>query len=407
MRIGIACFPTSGGSGVVATELGHALAARGHEVHLVSPAPPFRARAGAATDGVRFHRVSIPDYPLREYPSYGMAVACALADLVERRRLDVLHAHYAFPHALAGFLAREAAQGARPALVATLHGTDITLADRHPCHARLVSFALDRCDAVTAVSEYLRAETLRRFRPAHDVAVIPNFVDARTFAPLAPAVRAAVRRRLGVPARARAAGTPAPALLVHVSNFRPVKRVPDLLRAFARIRRRIPAVLVLAGAGEDAPAARALARRLGIAPHVRFVGEVRRIERLLGAADLFLLASEMEGFGLSVLEAMSCGVPVVATRCGGPQELIEDGVEGRLAPVGRPADFARATLDLLEAAPAERRARCESARARALRFSPEAAAGAYERVYRAAAERARRGSTAAVAPLRLAAGGRR
>ncbi|MBI3268414.1 MAG: N-acetyl-alpha-D-glucosaminyl L-malate synthase BshA [Planctomycetes bacterium] len=369
MRIGIACFPTSGGSGVVATELGLALAKRGHEVYLVSPARPFRLAAGERR--VHFEPVSVPDYPLQAYPSYGIALACRLAEVAERRRLDVIHVHYAYPHAVSALLARDMLGERAPALVVTLHGTDITLAERHPCHERAVRFALDRSDHVTAVSDSLRQETLRRFGTQRVIAVIRNFVDPRVFAPR-PRSSAGARRRYAPPGEA---------LLVHVSNFRAVKRVPDLIRAFALLRRHVPARLLLVGDGEAAATARRLVARLGLSRSVRFLGEVRRVERLLPLADLFLLASEREGFGLSALEAMACGVPVVSTRSGGPEEILTDGLEGRLVPVGAPAAMARACRDLL-GDPELRAAMGRRARERAVAFDRDQAVERYEELYR-------------------------
>jgi N-acetyl-alpha-D-glucosaminyl L-malate synthase BshA len=304
MKIGILCYPTSGGSGVVAAELGMALAARGHEVHFFSYRPPFRLRPEG--DRFRWHEITIPRYPLFEYPSYGMAAACKVAEVP----LDVLHVHYAYPHAVSAFLAKEMS-GRTLRTVTTLHGTDILLAGQDASFARATRFGLERSDAVTAVSSFLREKTLAWFGPARPIEVIPDFVDLRRF----------------VPARRRSR------TVVHVSNFRAVKRTTDAVRAFYLARRRVEARLVLVGKGPEEPEVRALAERLGVLADVSFAGEEADVARRLRGAGALLSTSEFEGFGLAVLEAMACGVPVVATRSGGVEEVIGDGA-GLLADVG-------------------------------------------------------------------------
>jgi N-acetyl-alpha-D-glucosaminyl L-malate synthase BshA len=295
MRIGLLCYPTSGGSGVVAAELGMALAARGHDVHLFSYRPPFRLRPHPAR--FRWHEITIPQYPLFEYPSYGMAAACKVAEVP----LDLLHGHYAYPHAVSAHLAKEMSGGTLRT-VTTLHGTDLMLVGQDASFARATRFGLERSDAVTAVSRFLREKTLAWFDLDRPVEVIPDFVDTARFGPSAS--RGPV--------------------IVHVSNFRAVKRTADAVRTLYLVRKRAPAELTLVGTGPEEAAVRELADRLGVLPHVRFAGEEPDVARHLRGAALFLSTSEFEGFGLSVLEAMACGLPVVATNSGGVGEVVSE-----------------------------------------------------------------------------------
>jgi N-acetyl-alpha-D-glucosaminyl L-malate synthase BshA len=294
MKLGLLCYPTSGGSGVIAAELGMALAGRGHEVHLFSYRPPFRLRPRSAS--FSWHEISIPQYPLFEYPSYGMAAACKVAEV----ELDLLHVHYAYPHAVSAFLAREMT-GGRLRTVTTLHGTELLLVGQDASFARAVRFGLERCDAVTAVSRFLADRVPTWFSPCPPIEVLPDFVDTRRFSPVPPKGPT----------------------FVHVSNFRPVKRTADALRAFYLLRRRRKAKLVLVGAGPEEVEVRALAAKLGVARDVRFVGEDPDVARHLKGAAALLSTSEFEGFGMSILEAMACGVPVVTTDSGGVREVVD------------------------------------------------------------------------------------
>ncbi|HZE96026.1 MAG TPA: N-acetyl-alpha-D-glucosaminyl L-malate synthase BshA [Planctomycetota bacterium] len=318
MKIGILCYPTSGGSGVIASELGMALAARGHEVHLFSYRSPFRLRPHS--DNFQWHEITIPQYPLFEYPSYGMAAACRVAEV----ELDVLHCHYAYPHAVSAFLAKEMT-GQKLKTVTTLHGTDILLVGQDASFTRATKFGLERSDAITAVSAFLRDKTLSWFDVSPKIHVIPDFVDARRFSPTAG---------------------PRESTIVHVSNFRPVKRTADAVRALYLIRRRVPATLVLVGTGPEKEAVRELAGRLGILSSVRFIGEDPEVEAHLRTAGLALSTSEFEGFGMSVLEAMACGVPVVATESGGVSEVLSEAC-GRTASVGDVEALAAAAVEIL------------------------------------------------------------
>lgn len=370
MQIGILCYPTSGGSGVVATEMGAALARRGHEVHVVSYRPPFRHRPDV--DRFHFHQVDIPRYPLFEYPSYGLAAACTLATVIERHGLDILHVHYAYPHAASAHLAREMTGRSSLRLVTTLHGTDITLVRQDESFASLTRFGIERSDAVTAVSGFLSQSTAAWLGCVREIDVIPNFVDTGRFRP--------------GPARRRG-----PLRIIHVSNFRPVKRSLDAVRTLFLVRRKRPAVLTLVGTGPEIDPARELVVRLGLEDHVAFTGEVPDIERALASADVLLSTSEFEGFGLAALEAMACGLPVVATRNGGSAEVVDDGVTGTLADVGDVDALASALLDLASDRGAARRLG-EAGRRRAEEtFHPSKILPKYEAVYDRLLQGARHG----------------
>ncbi len=337
MRIGITCYPTYGGSGAVATELGLELARRGHEIHLISYASPFRLRGFA--EHVYFHEVDLSGtYPLLEYFPYSLALAVKQEEVALRENLDILHVHYAIPHATAAFLAREMLRGQHELkVVTTLHGTDITLVGQERSFYTVTKFSIEQSDAVTAVSEFLREETQKAFLcEGCRIDVIPNFINPAEYYPSSEA-------------RCRSSLAPENAkVLIHVSNFRPVKRVPDVVRVFAKVRERVPSVLVLVGDGPERPATEAEVERLGLSDHVRFLGKVNAVADLLRAADVFLLPSQSESFGLGALEAMACGVPVVASRVGGIPEVVVDGETGALLPVGDVDAMAEATVELLE-----------------------------------------------------------
>lgn len=368
MKIGITCYPTSGGSGVVAAELGLALARRGHEVHFIGYAEPFRYRQ--ESDRLFYHKVSIPSYPLFEYPSYGMTVACRMAEVARTHALDVFHVHYAFPHAVSGFLARQLLGPGAPQLVTTLHGTDITLIGQDPAFTDLIRFAIERSDGVTAVSRWLRDQTREHVGVSRPIQVIPNFVNPDVFS---PARRDPLARRAWVREDER--------LVIHVSNYRPVKRVLDTVEAFARIQREVPARLLLVGSGPDLAAAVARGAALGVGDRLHVAGEARDVQDYVAQADLLLQSSEREGFGLVCLEAMACGVPVVSTRCGGVEEVVEDGVSGALAPVGDAAGLAGRAIGILSN-PLLARRMGQAGRARAVeRFHLDRVVPLYEAHY--------------------------
>lgn len=318
MRIGMVCYPTYGGSGVVATELGKALADRGHAVHFVSNSLP--ARLDVFRENLYFHEVSMVHYPLFEHSPYVLALTGKLVEVVREQKLDLLHVHYAIPHATAAHLAREilAGQGIRVKVMTTLHGTDITLVGKDPNYAPVVSFAIQQSDAATAVSDFLRDETHRYFDCRKKVVTVPNFVDLKRFT---PSQRPGLRERF-CPEGHR--------LLIHISNFRRVKRIDRVVDWFHRIAQDVPASLLMVGDGPELPRAEQAVRELGLGGRVHFVGRQDPVESLLGVSDLLLLPSETESFGLAALEALACGVPVMSSDAGGLPELVEDGQCGIL-----------------------------------------------------------------------------
>jgi N-acetyl-alpha-D-glucosaminyl L-malate synthase BshA len=339
MRIGITCYPTYGGSGVVATELGIELAAMGHEVHFISYSQPFRL--SGRDDGITYHEVPVSSYPLFEFPPYDLALASRMAEVAEFCSLDLLHVHYAIPHSVSALLARQmlATRGRRLPFVTTLHGTDITLVGLDRSYLPITRYAIEQSDGVTCISNYLKEETIKHFGATREIEVIPNFVNCDVYLPIKDqAARATARRRLAKPEEA---------ILMHLSNFRPVKRVVDVVRIFAKVASEVPAQLVLIGDGPDRSAAEWLAHDLGIHSRVHFLGKQDRVNELLPLADLMLMPSEQESFGLAALEAMACKVPSIATRVGGVPELIDDGVTGLLYPVGDVDAMARGSLSLL------------------------------------------------------------
>ena len=368
MRIGITLYPTYGGSGAVATELGLELARRGHEVHFISYASPFRLRG--VTERVTFHEVVPADYPLFEHSPYAFALAVKQHEVAQRADLQIMHVHYAIPHAATAWLAKQMLAEERDLkIVTTLHGTDITLVGRDPSYFSLTKFSIERSDRVTAVSTYLREETFKTFGcDGCEVHVIPNFINPAEYYPATdPATRCTL-----APVDHR--------VLVHVSNFRPVKRLLDVVRVFAGVRKELKAKLVLVGDGPDSDAAQREVSRLGVQRDVRFFGRVDDIADLLRGADLFLLPSETESFGLAALEAMACGVPVVASNAGGIPEVVTDGETGFLAPVGDVPAMTQRALEVLRE-PARLETFRRAAVTRAAEFSADRVVPLYERLY--------------------------
>ncbi|MCW5982289.1 MAG: N-acetyl-alpha-D-glucosaminyl L-malate synthase BshA [Bryobacteraceae bacterium] len=314
MRIGITCYPTYGGSGIVATELGLELANRGHEIHFISYANPIRLDPD--TPRIHYHEVEVSNYPLFQFPPYCLALASRMADVAECYALDLLHVHYAIPHSIAALLAQQMVQAKRYLpFVTTLHGTDITLVGADRSYFPITKFSIEQSDGVTTISEYLKLRTEEVFGITGDIRVIRNFVNCDLYKPAS-----------GRPARRTR--------LLHISNFRPVKRALDCVRILHRVRQSAEAELLMAGDGPDRGPAEALARELGVAGHVEFLGKQGHVERLLPRADVLLLPSELESFGLAALEGMACGLPPIATRVGGVAELVTDGVDGYLEAVG-------------------------------------------------------------------------
>lgn len=346
-RIGITCYPTYGGSGVVATELGIELAARGHDVHFITSSQPFRLSGREAN--IHFHEVSVSNYPLFEYPPYDLALATRMAEVAEFYALDLLHVHYAIPHSLSALLARQmlATRGRTLPFITTLHGTDITLVGLDRSYLPITRFGIEQSDGVTAISNHLRDHTREAFSITSEIEVIYNFVNCDIYV-RKPELVATMRLRYASP------GTPtqpAEKLLVHLSNFRPVKRVHDVIEVFARIAKAMPARLLLIGDGPDRSTAEYLAIRHGIRDRIHFVGKQDNVNELLPLADLMLMPSEMESFGLAALEAMACSVPAIATRVGGVPELIDHGISGILCDVGDIDSMSAAAIALLNDAP--------------------------------------------------------
>jgi N-acetyl-alpha-D-glucosaminyl L-malate synthase BshA len=368
VNIGITCYPTVGGSGAVATELGKQLARRGHRVHFVSHRVPFRL--SAFEENISFHEVDLTSYSLFEYPPHDLALAAKMAEVARNHALDLFHVHYAIPHAIAGHLAQGLLGKSAPRLITTLHGTDITLVGQDRSFFEITRFGIERSDGVTAVSEFLKRMTVEEFAVESAIEVIPNFVDLKLYCP-----NHAYRDRSAF----AAAGEK---ILLHVSNFRPVKRVPDVVRILEQVQREVPAVLLMVGDGPERSSAQALARRLGLEDRVRFLGRQDAIEQITAVADVFLLPSEIESFGLSALEAMACGVPVVGSDAGGLPEVVKHGETGYVLPVGDVAAMAARTLELLRDEEKRRQlGRAGQARAAAL-FDAERIVPRYESYYR-------------------------
>jgi N-acetyl-alpha-D-glucosaminyl L-malate synthase BshA len=342
MKVGITCYPTYGGSGVVATELGIELAARGHQVHFITYSQPFRL--GGRERDILYHEVPVSNYPLFEFAPYSLALSTRMAEVATYYDLDLLHVHYAIPHSISALLARQmcAAQGRHLPFITTLHGTDVTLVGMDRSYLPITRFGIEESDGVTAISKYLRDKTLADFSIKRPIEAIPNFVNCDVYTPMEPAARVEARR---------AWAPDGVKLLIHLSNFRPVKRVRDCVEIFARVVKEVPAHLLLVGDGPDRSQAEMLAFSLGIQELVHFLGKQDSVTELLPLADLMLMPSELESFGLAALEAMACRVPAIGTRVGGVPELIEDGVSGCLFPVGDVESMAACAIRLLKDPP--------------------------------------------------------
>lgn len=322
MRIGIVCYPTFGGSGVLATELGKALAQKGHMVHFITYQQPVRLNE--FMPNIFYHEVQVPTYPLFDYPPYETALASTMVDVIKNNDLDLLHVHYAIPHASAAYMAKQILkkENKHIPVITTLHGTDITLVGRDKTYAPVVTFSINESDAITAVSENLRKETYSHFNIQKDIEVIVNFVDVARFS------------RKPIDAFKKVIAPNGERVLLHASNFRKIKRVQDVVKIFAELVKEVPSKLLFVGDGPERSTAEDLARELGVCDQVRFVGKQEQMEDILAIADLFLLTSEYESFGLAALEAMAAGVPVISTNAGGLSEINIEGETGYLADVG-------------------------------------------------------------------------
>jgi L-malate glycosyltransferase len=336
MRIGIVCYPTFGGSGVLATELGKALAQKGHQVHFITYQQPVRLNG--FIPNIFYHEVQVPTYPLFDYPPYETALASTMVDVIRNNNLDLLHVHYAIPHASAAYMAKKILEkeGKKIPVITTLHGTDITLVGRDKTYAPVVTFSINESDAVTAVSQNLRDETFKHFEIEKEIEVIVNFVDVSRFS------------RKPIDAFKKVIAPNGERVLLHASNFRKIKRVQDVVKIFAEVSKQLPAKLLFVGDGPERSTAEDLARELGVCDEIRFVGKQEQMEDILAIADLFLLTSEYESFGLAALEAMAAGVPVISTNAGGLAEINIDGETGFMSNVGDISSMSQQALHILK-----------------------------------------------------------
>lgn len=336
MKIGIVCYPTFGGSGVVATELGMALAKEGHQVHFITYSQP--GRLDFLNENLFYHEVAIRTYPLFEFPPYELALASKMVSVVKNEKLDLLHVHYAIPHASSAYMAKQIlrTQGIHIPVITTLHGTDITLVGRDASYEPVVTFSINESDGVTSVSEDLKKETYEHFKITNDIKVIPNFIDLEKF------------KKQKKDHFKKAICPNGESLIVHTSNFRKIKRIPDVVTVFANIHKEIPAKLLMIGDGPERSEAEEQCRNLGINDAVRFLGKLEAVEEVLSVADLFLMPSEAESFGLAALEAMACEVPVISTNIGGLPELNVQGVTGFMSNVGDVEDMTQKALFILD-----------------------------------------------------------
>ena len=368
MKIGMVCYPTFGGSGVVATELGIALADKGYEVHFITYKQPVKLEL--LSHHIYFHEVVVPQYPLFQYQPYELALSSKLVNVVRAHKLDLMHVHYAIPHAYAGYMAKKMLEevGIKIPMVTTLHGTDITLVGNHPFYKPAVTFSINKSDAVTSVSESLKNDTLRLFDVQREIDVVPNFIDlekhTNTFTDCQRGMMAQENERI----------------ITHVSNLRPVKRIMDVIAVFYKIQESIPSKLIMVGEGPEKEGAEALCHKLGIADKVLFLGNSDEVNKILCFTDLFLLPSEKESFGLSALEAMASGVPVVSTNTGGLPEVNEHGISGYLNEIGDVEGMAAHALAILKDEDTLKQFK-KRARESATKFQTENIVPLYETVY--------------------------
>lgn len=336
MKIGIVCYPTFGGSGVVATELGLELSKRGHEVHFITYSQPVRLEL--LSNNVHYHEVNVPDYPLFQYQPYELALSSKLVDMVKLHKIEVLHVHYAIPHAYAAYMAKKMLheEGIHLPFVTTLHGTDITLVGSHPFYKSAVTFSINKSDAVTSVSQSLKEDTIRLFNIKREIEVVPNFIDLSKY------------QHDFTDCQRDMMADKDEKIITHISNFRPVKRIDDVINIFYNIQKEFPAKLMMVGDGPEKEPAEQLCKKLGIEEKVVFFGKSHEIDKILCFSDLFLLPSETESFGLAALEAMACGVPVISSNTGGIPEVNIHGVSGFLSNVGDIEDMTKNALYILQ-----------------------------------------------------------
>lgn len=368
MKIGIVCYPTFGGSGVVATELGLELSKRGHEIHFITYNQPVRLEL--LSNNVHYHEVNVPEYPLFHYQPYELALSSKLVDMVKLHKIEILHVHYAIPHAYAAYMAKKMLQeeGIYVPIVTTLHGTDITLVGSHPFYKPAVTFSINKSDAVTAVSQSLKEDTLRLFDIKNEIAVVPNFIDLEkynhSFTNCQRVMMAKDNEKI----------------ITHISNLRPVKRVQDVINVFYNIQKDVPAKLMLVGEGPEREHIELLCQKLGITDKVIFFGKSNEIDKILGFSDLFLLPSQTESFGLAALEAMASGVPVISSNTGGIPEVNIQGVSGFLSNVGDVDDMSKNAIFILEDESRLKEFK-KNARKEALKFDLHSIVPQYEVIY--------------------------
>jgi len=368
MKIGIVCYPTYGGSGVVATELGKALAQRGHQVHFIAYKQP--ARLDSFMSNIFYHEVNVSTYPLFDFPPYETSLASTLVDVVKFEKLDLLHVHYAIPHASAAIMARQilATEGIHIPVITTLHGTDITLVGKDAAFEPVVTYSINQSDAVTSVSDFLKQDTYKHFKITKHIEVIPNFIDVTRF------------QKQPKEHFKKAIAPQNEKLIVHTSNFRKVKRVDDVIKIFGEINSKIPSKLLLVGDGPERHNAEALCRELNLCECTLFLGKQNPVEEILSVCDLFLMPSETESFGLAALEAMACEVPVIASNAGGIPELVQNGISGFMANVGNVFEMAEKGIYILENEVRLKQFKA-NALARALEFDINNIVPVYEKFY--------------------------
>ncbi len=370
MNIGITCYPTYGGSGVVATELGKSLAEKGHKVHFISYGIPMRLNH--LRENIFYHEVEMSNYPLFEFPLYSLALASKIIEVCDYEKLDLMHVHYAIPHSVSAYLAKQILKenyNCKMKFVTTLHGTDITLVGLEPSFLPLVKFSIEKSDGVTAVSKFLKEKTIINYQINKEIEVIPNFVDIEVYKPKEDCVFKSHFAPNGEK------------ILVHISNFRPVKRVPDVIKIFYEVKKKIPTKLILAGDGPDRTECERLVRELKIKNDVYFLGKQEAVVDILNASDLFIMPSQSESFGLSALEAMACGLPTITTSVGGLPELVVHNETGYIAEIGDINRMAKYAIDLLTN-PTKYKKFSESARKRAVEFfNKEKIVKQYEEFY--------------------------
>ncbi|GHC50170.1 N-acetyl-alpha-D-glucosaminyl L-malate synthase BshA [Ulvibacter litoralis] len=374
MKIGIVCYPTFGGSGVVATELGIALADRGHEIHFITYKQPVRLEL--LSHNVHFHEVSVPDYALFHYQPYELALSSKLVDMVKLHKIELLHVHYAIPHAYAGYMAKQmlASENIHIPMVTTLHGTDITLVGNHPFYKPAVTFSINNSDVVTSVSQSLKDDTLRLFDIKKEIHVVPNFIDVvKHVNPFTECQRDLMAK-------------PNERIITHISNFRPVKRITDIIEIFDRVQKEVPSKLLMVGEGPEKEKAEALCIAKGIENKVVFLGNSNEIDKILCFSDLFLLPSEKESFGLAALEAMVCGVPVISSNTGGLSEVNQHGFSGYLSDVGNVEEMAVNAVSILKDSEVLAKYK-KQAREAAMKFDTKNIVPLYEEVYRIASNK--------------------